>query len=116
MPRIVMLVLACVLLIPVTAPAQDDLQVRTFKYFLKKANEGDANAQFIVGKRYERGVGTAQDLDQAKVWYTKAAEQGHEVAKSKLGKSGAAPKPVAKPGGQRTQLAVATGRVFVRRL
>ena len=62
----------------------DDLQARTFKYFMTRANNGDKNAQFIVGNRYAAGLGVKRDLDEAYIWYAKAAEQGHEVAKEKL--------------------------------
>lgn len=62
----------------------DDLQARTFKYFMTRANNGDMNAQFIIGNRYASGQGVKRDLDKAYTWYAKAAEQGHEVAKEKL--------------------------------
>jgi hypothetical protein len=43
---------------------------------LKKANSGDASAQFELGKIYEAGGGVRQNLEQAAIWYRKAAEQG----------------------------------------
>jgi len=36
---------------------------------------GDAEAQYLLGKRYYDGDGVTQDYDQAVSWYRKAAER-----------------------------------------
>ena len=50
-----------------------------------KAEQGDAEAQFNLGLKYENGQGVAQDYTKAVYWYTKAAEQGHVWAQNNLG-------------------------------
>ncbi len=49
-----------------------------------KAEQGDAEAQFLLGECYEGGEGVKSSLEKARYWYAKAAEQGHEVAKECL--------------------------------
>jgi TPR repeat protein len=51
----------------------------------KKAEQGDANAQFQLGFRYDLGQGVTQDYKEAVKWYTKAAEQGSSAAQFNLG-------------------------------
>jgi uncharacterized protein len=51
----------------------------------KKADSGDAAAQFGLGRAYEAGDGVPQRSDQAAMWYRKAAEQGNAKAQSNLG-------------------------------
>ena len=51
----------------------------------KKAEEGDAEAQFNLALMYEKGDGIKQDKQKALYWYTKAAEQGLFVAQNNLG-------------------------------
>ncbi|WP_276904408.1 tetratricopeptide repeat protein, partial [Frischella perrara] len=43
----------------------------------EEAEQGNADAQYILAYMYEEGVGTKQDKQKAFYWYTKAAEQGH---------------------------------------
>jgi TPR repeat protein len=50
----------------------------------KRADSGDAVAQFALGKAYESGNGLPQRADQAAIWYRKAAEQGDEKAQNSL--------------------------------
>lgn len=52
---------------------------------VKRAQSGDANAQFELGRAYEDGKGFPQDDDSAAVWLRKAAEQGNAKAQSSLG-------------------------------
>jgi TPR repeat protein len=51
----------------------------------KKANSGDAAAQFALGKAYESGDGVPKRTDQAALWYRKSADQGNQKAQSNLG-------------------------------
>ena len=40
------------------------------------AEQGNVDAQFILGECYSKGEGVKQDYEQAAYWYRKAAEQG----------------------------------------
>jgi TPR repeat protein len=53
--------------------------------FIKKAEEGDAEAQYNLGLRYEYGKGVQQDIVEAVKWYQKAAEQGNAMGQGRLG-------------------------------
>lgn len=108
MLRLMVLLLALAATATATAAeTPDEIQTRIFNSFLRTANEGDANSQFVVGHRYEIGVGTAQNLEQAYYWYKRAAERGHPLAKLKMEERERAqapkppatspPPPVAKP-------------------
>ncbi len=44
------------------------------------AQQGNAEAEFRVGRMFEEGSGTAKDNKQAMAWYLKAARQGHAAA------------------------------------
>ena len=57
-------------------------RVRTLQ---EQAEEGDANAQALLGFLYYRGSGVSQDYDQARKWFEKAAEQGDTFAQLGLG-------------------------------
>ncbi|MDX1253534.1 MAG: sel1 repeat family protein [Gammaproteobacteria bacterium] len=50
-----------------------------------KANQGDTNAQFLLGATYDRGQRTTKGQSEAAAWYRKAAEQGHAAAQNSLG-------------------------------
>ena len=50
-----------------------------------KAEAGDANAQYRLGRKYAIGVGVKTDFKEAARWYRKAAEQGDAKAQSYLG-------------------------------
>ena len=54
--------------------------------FTKKAEAGDAYAQFNLGLCYFGGLGVGKDEKEAVKWYTKAAQQGDESAKKALEK------------------------------
>lgn len=51
----------------------------------EKANSGDAEAQFILGSMYVRGIEVGKDINKAIIWFTKAAQQGHSNAQTALG-------------------------------
>ncbi len=55
-----------------------------FVAILKAAEQGNADAQLVVGNRYAYGKGVPQDYTQAIVWYTKAAEQWNASAQFRL--------------------------------
>ena len=52
----------------------------TFNEIEKRANQGDAEAQCILGVMYEDGEGVARDDAKAIYWYEKSAEQGYVSA------------------------------------
>jgi uncharacterized protein len=53
---------------------------------LDRARNGDADAQFELGKNYETGrIGLPQDFSQAQYWYGKGAEQGDPFSEASLG-------------------------------
>ena len=51
----------------------------------KKAQEGDATAQYRIGVIYRKGFHVPQDKAKAFEWFRKAAEQGHVKAQYTLG-------------------------------
>jgi len=52
---------------------------------VKKAEAGDAVAQFDLGLCYSEGLVVAKDKKEALKWITKSAEQGYSFAQSDLG-------------------------------
>jgi TPR repeat protein len=55
------------------------------KTLRKKAEAGDAKAQFDIGSMYENGSGVKQDYAEAAKWYRRAAERGDARAQYNLG-------------------------------
>jgi uncharacterized protein len=53
----------------------------------KNAENGDANAQALLGGHYARGKGVQQDFTEAARWYRRAADQGDAFAQYNLGVS-----------------------------
>jgi len=53
--------------------------------FQKPAEQGDAVAQYFMGRMYDTGRGVPKDEQQAMAWYRKAAEQGVADAQYNLG-------------------------------
>ena len=49
------------------------------------AEEGDVEAQVLLGRMFAWGRGVPRDQDEAVKWFRKAAEQGHGLAQSILG-------------------------------
>lgn len=58
-----------------------------FTYMLAAAKAGDADAQADVAFAYYMGEVVAENLQQTKYWYEKAAAQGHVFANYFLGRS-----------------------------
>lgn len=52
----------------------------------RRAEEGNAWAQWSLGDAYDEGKGVPQDFAQAAMWYRKAAEQGCGPAQQCLGR------------------------------
>jgi|GEM_PF-629901 len=49
------------------------------------AEDGLADAQFVLGRMYQNGEGVSRDARRAAEWYRRAAEQGHADARFDLG-------------------------------
>lgn len=62
----------------------DDVSARAACY-RKAAEQGDADAQLLLGTMYATGTGVAKDDAQAVQWYRKAAEQRNAGAQRNLG-------------------------------
>ncbi len=52
--------------------------------FERLARAGWAVAQNRLGELYEQGLGVPRDLDRAREWFRRAAEQGHPLARANL--------------------------------
>ena len=57
----------------------------SYKEDKRDANQGNAEAQFCMGVRYEVGLDVDANDQTAVRWYQKAAEQGHARAQDNLG-------------------------------
>ena len=56
-----------------------------FERKLEQAQRGDAEAQYDLGYRYEKGRGVDEDEEEAFVWYSKSAAQGVDKSQYKVG-------------------------------
>lgn len=57
---------------------------KAYEFYLKSAILGHADAQFLVANMYAEGKDIERDIEKAIMWWTKAAEQGHEGARKNL--------------------------------
>ncbi|HJT19735.1 MAG TPA: tetratricopeptide repeat protein [Nitrospira sp.] len=51
------------------------------KYWQASASQGWVNGQFSLGRAYQYGIGVPLSLEEALIWYDKAAAKGHAQAK-----------------------------------
>ncbi len=86
-------IISC-LLIPSALSADFDSGYRAYekgdyatalKEWRPLAEQGDARAQFLLGKMYANGLGVPQDDKEAVIWGILAAEKGHSGAQSFVG-------------------------------
>ncbi len=57
-----------------------------FDHYLAEAQKGDVDCQYYVACCYDEGAdGVSEDLEKAKTWFVKAAQQGHVEAMAALG-------------------------------
>ena len=49
---------------------------KSFEWFTKAANQGDAKAQYNLGIMYSKGQGVRQDYHKAKDFFGKACDNG----------------------------------------
>ena len=69
-----------------TAPETEEVAPPVQADALRKAAEqGDVEAQYLLGWMYDNGDGVPQDKAEAVVWYRRAAEQGDARAQYTLG-------------------------------
>lgn len=54
------------------------------RLFQPLADKGDAEAQYYVGRMYEKGQGVSKDQEQVVRWYTRSAEGGYAPAQYRL--------------------------------
>ena len=54
--------------------------MEAFKWINQAAGQEHQEAQFALGRMYERGQGVMQDRVGAIKWYSRATEQGHTGA------------------------------------
>ena len=54
--------------------------VESFNWFLKGAEGGDADCQFRVANCYEKGIGTAKDINIAMKWFKQAADNDEKYS------------------------------------
>ena len=59
--------------------------VKAFELLMPIAEEGNAEAQCIIGSIYDLGLGIEINVLEAIKWYSKSAEQGYGVASNNLG-------------------------------
>ena len=91
--RVVVLVLALALSAPVLAADyqagleafQRDDYATALKELRPLAEQGNAEAQYYLGRIYSGGFGVTQDYAEAMKWYRLAAEQGDAAAQFFLG-------------------------------
>ena len=55
------------------------------RWYRLAADQGNAQAQYNLGVRYDNGEGVPQDYKAAARWYRLAADQGHAKAQTNLG-------------------------------
>ena len=58
--------------------------MNALSWLQRAAAGGHADAQFLLGARYERGEGVMPDEAEAVTWYRAAARQGHREAAERL--------------------------------
>jgi TPR repeat protein len=85
MKRKLLLVSFSTLLFVLPSSAAQSSVVEINKSLIRRAQAGDAIAQFELGRHYEDGKGVAQDDAKAVEWFRKAAEQGNPQGQNSLG-------------------------------
>lgn len=57
---------------------------KAFRLLKPIAEQGDAEAQCLIGNMYHLGLGVERDILEAVKWYKKSAKQGYGVASNNL--------------------------------
>ena len=82
--RTYLICLCCVFLLSLTAQA-GNVAARNLDTLQEAAEQGDAEAKFVLGAFYLGGHGVPKDDALALQWFTKSAEQGNAEAQFALG-------------------------------
>ena len=61
-------------------PTTAQSETLTLQLWLRRAEQGAADAQYTVGHMYATGAGAPQDYIEASKWFRLAAAQGHATA------------------------------------
>src|ERR1017187_3174086 len=69
----------------VSSSATNDAKTKLFEEYKAKAEKGDADTEFNLGRCYENGFGITKDEFEAVKWYRKAAEQGNPEWQQEVG-------------------------------
>ena len=64
---------------------EDDDYTNAFKLLLPLAEQGQENAQSLVGTFYQHGLGTKKDMKLAFKWYLRSAERGASDGQNNVG-------------------------------
>ena len=72
-------------MLAVSGWAEDEKPEPYSPELVKKAEAGDAKAQYNLGVCYYQGNGVTQDFKEAVMWWTKSAEQGNGSANFRIG-------------------------------
>jgi len=83
--KLIPILLALGMLAVIGCSREDKKPAPYLAELVKKAEAGDARAQYNVGKAYYLGQGVTQDYKEAIKWYTKSAEQGNMGGQERLG-------------------------------
>ncbi len=84
------LILVCMLITACTPEPKGDWLGRpaggdtTYEKFLIPATKGDAKSQNLIGFMLFFGEGVPQNWEAARIWFARAAEQGHPTARLSL--------------------------------
>lgn len=100
MTRLVLLVVLLFTAVPASSDQEkEEVELAIFTQYLEQAKAGDVTAQFVVARRFERGIGTTKNIEEAYVWYHRAAEKGHPLAQFVIDSK----KPLLKPAPAKTK-------------
>ena len=80
-----MLILGFTASITAAREALPKVSLEKLEVIRKAAEQGDAQAQSILGECYAEGTGVAKDAAEAVKWFRKAAEQGYASSQFFLG-------------------------------
>jgi len=78
------LVALLIVLISLSAQAEDSAGQNLFGFHAALAKEGNPDSMYMLGNLYERGVGVNKDYEKALRWYRMASEHGNLIANRKI--------------------------------
>ena len=78
------------------AIAAGDYQ-RAFAILEPQARRGSAEAQYLLGRMHDQGLGASVDRERARYWFALSAAQGHSAARAALASLAARAPTIAQP-------------------